>query len=334
MDLRYIIGGILMVMQGMAGPASGHAGFANGPGNTNEERYRQRDTIFEADPTIFYDNGVYYLYGTHTTDKGFEVYTSTDLRNWEKERSPALSKKEAFGENGFWAPQVFKDKNKYYMAYTADEHIAIAESDSPLGPFKQQAREPLIKTGKTIDPFVFIDGRRKYLYYVKLQQGNRLFVAELKDDFSGIKPRTERPCINAADHPQPWENTDHREWTVTEGPAVLKHDGRYYLFYSANDFRNPDYAVGYAISESPLGPWKKNGGNPILDKRLTGENGPGHGDFFKDENGHFFYVFHTHFSGNRVAPRRTALIRWRFVSEGNADQIVFDQSSFRYLYSK
>lgn len=290
--------------------------------------------ILLADPTIFYDQGVYYLYGTHTTNQGFEVYTSTDLKNWSKEQKLALSKADVFGEGNFWAPQVFKYKNKYYMAYAADEHIAIAESGSPLGPFKQAVKQPLITSVKTIDPFVFIEGGHKYLYYVKLDEGNRIFAAELKDDFSGLKAGTEHACLNAVDHPQAWENLAHKSWTVTEGPTVLKHRGKYYLFYSGNGFKSIYYAVGYAVADHPFGPWKKFKGNPILNKDLIGENGPGHGDFFIDRDGHYDYVFHTHFSDERIGPRKTAIIQGRFVPDQGTDEMTFDRNSFYFLHTK
>src|SRR6185295_16806990 len=102
---------------------------------------QKRDTILFADPTIFYEKGTYYLYGTSSRN-GFLVSTSTDLLNWKdsagKRDGHALMKGDAFGTTGFWAPQIFPYNNKYYMAYTANEKIAIAESDSPLGPFTQK----------------------------------------------------------------------------------------------------------------------------------------------------------------------------------------------------
>ncbi len=292
--------------------------------------------IFLADPTIFFDNGTYYLYGTHAVKEGFEVYLSTDLKNWKKATNLALSKKDVYGDHGFWAPQVFKYGNKYYMAYTANEHIAIAKSNSPIGPFVQEDQKPFSTSGKAIDPFVFIDDNgTKYLYFVKLQNGNRIFAAELKDDFSDIKPATVTSCVNAVDHPQEWENLANKTWTVTEGPTVLKHKDTYYLFYSANGFKSIYYALGYATSEKPFGPWTKYEGNPILNKDMIGENGPGHGDFFKDTEGQYHYVFHTHFSDNKINPRRAALIDGEFKPVKNEpDKMEIDKESFYYLKYK
>lgn len=309
-------------------------------GSSNEENpIKSKATIYLADPTIFYYEGNYYLYGTsgYDANQGFLVYTSTDMKSWKGpsgiNEGYALRKEDVFGDKGFWAPQVFNYNNKIYMAYTANENIAIAESDNPLGPFTQATKKALEAPVKQIDPFVFIDDDdKKYLYHVRLTEGNKLFVAEMADDFLNIKPETLRECITAE---EAWENTDNVEWPVAEGPSVLKHNDLYYFIYSTNDFRNPDYSVGYAISDNPYGPWEKFEGNPILSRNNVGKNGSGHGDFIKNNKGNLFYVFHTHYSNNKVSPRKTAVVEAQFKnSQENTDEpdkLAIDQKSFYYL---
>lgn len=296
------------------------------------------DMIFLADPTIFYHKGTYYLYGTggdKQTNQGFVVYTSADLKTWEGPRGVsggyALKKGDAFGESGFWAPQVFEHKNKFYMAYTANEHIAMAVSDSPLGPFRQQDKKPLINQKRNIDPFVYIDNDgKKYLYHVIVADGgNRIYTAELEDDFSAIKENTLKKCIEAD---RQWENTESAKWSVTEGPTVIQHKKYYYLIYSANDFRNPDYAVSYAVSESPLGPWKKIDQEPPISRKTIGYNGTGHGDLVSGKNGKLYYVLHTHYSKSKVAPRQTALVKAGFTKKRRGpDEFNIDAGSFYFL---
>ena len=69
--------------------------------------------IHLADPTIFYYQGIYYLYGTveGDTNEGFLVYTSADMKNWkankEADNGYALRKGNVYGTANFWAPQVF-----------------------------------------------------------------------------------------------------------------------------------------------------------------------------------------------------------------------------------
>jgi beta-xylosidase len=289
-----------------------------------------------ADPTIFYHDDVYYLYGTGGKD-GFLVYTSSDMKTWDGpvgvKDGYALVKKDAFGTAGFWAPQVFYRNGKFYMAYTANENIAIAESDSPLGPFKQHEIKPISGEEKQIDPYVFFDEDGKiYMYHVRLKDGNRLYVAEMKDDLSDIKPETLKECLAAT---EPWENTAIGSWPVAEGPTVLKRNNVYYLFYSANDFRNVDYAVGYAVATTPYGPWERSDQNPIISRHSIGQNGPGHGDFFQDKNGDWLYVLHTHKSDNVVAPRSTGIVMVNFVaSTPRIDKVEINTNSFRFLFSR
>ena len=233
-----------------------------------------KENLLLADPTIFYWDGVYYAYGTGGVDNhsgdGFLVYTSTDLQQWEGPAGAtdgfALKKGDSYGTQGFWAPQVFHYKDKFYMAYTANEQIAIASADSPLGPFRQSELKPVSDVCRQIDPYVFFDEDGTiYLYHVRLLEGNRLFVAEINDTFDALD--------------------------------------------SSNDFRNPDYAVGYAVADSPRGPWVKYAGNPIIDRHKLGFNGTGHGDVFYGPDGGMYYVLHTHQSDSVVSPRRTAVVR-------------------------
>jgi len=304
---------------------------------TNRTRAQQRplssgDTLLLADPTIFSENGQYYLYGTGSA-RGFAPYQSTDLKSWhgpvgKGDGGHALLMGDSYGTKGFWAPQIFKNNGKYYMVYTADEHIAIAESDSPLGPFTQKEKKPISGAGKQIDPYIFKDTDGKlYLYHVRLQNGNRIFVARLKDDLSDIDTTTVKECISAQ---LPWENEAKAPWPVSEGPTVVKHDGLYYMLYSCNDYRNINYSVGYATATSPFGPWTKAAENPIISRQLTGINGTGHGDLFSDKSGQLWYVFHTHASNLRPGRRKTALVKIAFTKTKPA-ALVADKDSFHYL---
>lgn len=152
----------------------------------------------------------------------------------------------------------------------------------------------------------------------------------MEDDFSGIKGETLKECIRAT---EPWENIESANWSVTEGPSLLKHNQHYFIVYSANHFKSPDYAVGYATSNSPYGPWKKYKGNPILRREHVEQNGTGHGDFFQDDDGELFYVFHTHQTDSTVGPRKTAIVKAHFSrpkqeTATGAVQLRMDESSF------
>lgn len=305
--------------------------------NSLSFHFQTMDKMELADPTIFLYKDIYYVYGTGgrggDVNRGFLVYSSPDLRKWYGPKGAkqgySLTKEDAFGDWGFWAPQLFLYQDEIYMAYTANENIAIAKSQSPLGPFVKHTL--LIGPTRQIDPFVFFDDDGKiYIYYVRLSGGNKIYVAELDKDLTAIVPGTELLCIQATDV---WEDTHQINWRVTEGPTLIKKEGKYYLFYSANHFENRDYAVGYAVSDSPRGPWIKSNQNPILSWGLVGIYGAGHGDFFQDKNNEYHYVFHTHFDNSRVQPRLTALIKGEFsaLNPQGQQRVTFSKESFKYL---
>lgn len=259
-------------------------------------------TIPLADPFILYHDGLYYLYGTHVGN-GFDVYFSKDLEHWERASALALSHTDSYGSSQYWAPEVYyvEKEKKFYIYYSTEEHVCVATSDSPLGPFKQDEKKP-IREEKGIDTSVFFDDDGKaYLYFVRFTDGNVIWCAELEDNLKDIKEETLVQCIVAED---PWEVIYPK---VVEGPSILKQDGVYYLMYSANHFRSQDYAAGYATSNSPFGPWKKYEKNPVL-HRYEGLFGVGHGAPFCDKDGKMRYVFHAHNSETQVSPRNTYIV--------------------------
>lgn len=97
------------------------------------------DFVYEApvplgDPFIMLFENTYYAYGTNANN-GIDVYTSEDLEYWEKQPQLALSTENSWGDRWFWAPEIYpiKEKNKFFMYYSADEHICVATSNSLYG---------------------------------------------------------------------------------------------------------------------------------------------------------------------------------------------------------
>jgi len=266
-----------------------------------------------ADPFVLCYDDCYYAYGT--AENGFRPYYSTDLKHWTRAETLCLDPSDSYGDHGFWAPEVyfFKSTGKFHMYYTAEEHICVAVSDSPTGPFVQKEKQSL-REEKGIDPSVFFDDSGKaYLYFVRFTDGNVIWSAELSEDGMQIKENTLKECLKADSM---WELYLGK---VTEGPSVIKHGGKYYLIYSANDFRSKDYAVGYATSDSPEGPWKKYQGNPILHYSSIKDinlRGTGHGAPFIDTDGRYHYIFHAHASETVVSPRSSYITDMYFDEQG------------------
>lgn len=290
--------------------------FFNGCANSNSQDLKpQESPIPLGDPFILKVDTNYYLYGTNAAN-GIVVYQSKDLSTWSgpcgATANLALHKNDVWGEKWFWAPEIYQIDELFYMFYSAEEHIAVATSESPLGPFVQKYKEPLLQT-KAIDTHLFIDDDgRKYLYYVAFTNGNVIWMCEMTDDCLHVQENSIKECFGCS---QPWEfSTKSPVAIVNEGPYVLKHNDLYYMVYSANHFENPDYGIGYAIASKPTGPWEKYKGNPII---ASGENlkGTGHCAFFMDHSNNLNVVYHSHHSNKEVQPRLVHINQCKFVPD-------------------
>jgi beta-xylosidase len=74
-------------------------------------------------------------------------------------------------------------------------------------------------------------------------------------------------------------------------PAVVQKDGKYFLFFAANDIQNNDEygGIGVAISDKPSGPFKDYLQKPLIDKFHNGAQ-PIDQFIFKDKDGtHYIY---------------------------------------------
>ncbi|MGN0852367.1 MAG: family 43 glycosylhydrolase [Kiritimatiellia bacterium] len=258
-----------------------------------------------ADPFILLDGGTYYAYGT-CSENGIGVAVSANLETWRlgvgrSAGNLALDKADSFGDKWFWAPEVYRIGDRYVMYYSADLHVCAAVADSPLGPFRQTVREPLFAAAGTIDNSLFFDtAGRPWMVFVKFDHGNVICLAEMEPDCLRVKPGTVRRILSAE---APWERSDPR-CRIAEGPFVIYEKGRYVLTYSANDYRDVGYGVGFATAARPEGPWTKSPLNPILQGNW-GLKGTGHQSLFRDRQGKWRMAFHAHNGAtpDRIHPR-------------------------------
>ncbi|MBD5224771.1 MAG: family 43 glycosylhydrolase [Bacteroidales bacterium] len=272
-----------------------------------------------ADPFIMLDGDTYYAYGT-MGNHGIEVYTSQDLVEW-RHAGRALDSKDSYADRWFWAPEIYRVGDRYLMYYSADEHICVAEAESPLGPFVQREKAPMYTDEKAIDNSLFIDADgTPYLYFDRFNDGLNIWVAELDDDLMTIKPSTLRPCIKRS---QDWEFEG-----VNEGSFVTRHGDTYYMTYSGNGYTCPEYGIGVATASSPYGPWTKSDANPIFQFPVTEKygrlEGVGHSAMFRDKDGQLRIVFHAHNSPGTVHPREMYISTVSFTDDP-APRMVISQ---------
>lgn len=91
------------------------------------------------------------------------------------------------------------------------------------------------------------------------------------------------------------ENDQTWEAHLIEGVWVTRHADRFYMFYAGNDFSTAHYAIGAAVADHPLGPWKKT--RPLL--RSSREwIGPGHPSVAPGPDGRPWLFLHAFLPGH------------------------------------
>lgn len=209
-------------------------------------------TKYTADPAPMVYNDTVFLYTTHDEDdaEGFKMqdwllYTSTDMVNWTDHGVVASLKSFDWvkRDNGAWAEQVVERNGKFYMYCPIHGNgIGVLVSDSPYGPFKDPLGKPLVwqkEHWDDIDPTMFIDeDGQAYMYW-----GNpNCYYVKLNEDMISY----------SGDIVKLKETPEHYQ----EGPWFYKRNGHYYLAFASTCC--PE-GIGYAMSDSPTGPWKTKG---------------------------------------------------------------------------
>lgn len=250
-----------------------------------------------ADPNIVHHNGWYYYIGTG--GNGVKMRRAQTLDGLKS----APLKMIFSGANGgpccdYWAPELHRINNVWYIYYTANEGAGITQqrmfvientSDNPM-------EGTWVNRGRLYDAandFWAIDGTvlqlNGNLYYI--YSG----VARPED---GDKPQR----IYITRMANPWTISGHRvhltspwfafetDGLVNEGPAVLHRNGKVFMTYSGSGCWGPNYALGMLWMdewEDPMneGSWEK------LDHAVFSKDpsrdvyGPGHHSFFMSPDG-------------------------------------------------
>lgn len=110
------------------------------------------------------------------------------------------------------------------------------------------------------------------------------------------------------------------EGHLIEGNWVTEQDGRYYLFYSGNDFSTADYGIGVAIADDPLGPYRKME-EPLL-KTSSAWWGPGHPSVAQGPDGTPRLFFHAFPPGTGGYKQFRALLSARLAFHPNRVEIL------------
>lgn len=268
-----------------------------------------------ADPFIFSADGVYYMVAT-TGGTNFVGYRTDTLAEWSPSARFTAMRPAPWAGADHWAPEAYEYNGRYCMLFSARGkgakdycRLGIAFAEKAGDRFICQ-ETPLLDLGYTIiDASLLVDddGTPYIFYSANLNRGDHYesitYGVEMQRDLSGMVGEP----VKLIEATEPWETrTGRRVWA--EGGVVQKHDGLYYLYYSCNVYSGKDYSVGVATAKSPLGPYEKYAGNPLLTYQQAQDgsilvSGPGHNSFFT-VGGETFTAYHTHCKPNNLPSTR------------------------------
>lgn len=210
-------------------------------------------TCYTTDPAPMVHDGRLYVYTGHDEDKAdffwmqeWRVYSTDDMVNWTDHGSPLAIESFEWADDRAWAAQCVERQGKFYWyvclhsKLTGAMAIGVAVGDSPVGPFRDAIGKPLCDgSWDYIDPTVYIDDDgRAFLYW-----GNpNCYYVKLNEDMISY----------SGDIVKLKETPEHYQ----EGPWFYKRNGHYYLAFASTCC--PE-GIGYAMSDSPTGPWKTKG---------------------------------------------------------------------------
>lgn len=258
------------------------------------------------DPFVLLEGDTYYMYGTRsstawTNADGFDVYKSTDLKNWSGAKEIFHNHGQFWASHSYWAPECIKYKGSYYLIATfggkgRKKGIQFLKSNSPEGIFTPVSQMPVTPEDWECLDGTFYEGENGSPYLIfshgipEIPRG-ALCAAKLKDDFTGFEGE-----------PKVLFYADEAEWTrpipfakkefgiegpayFSDGPYIIKKDRKISLLWSS--WSNSGYAMGLSALEGDLfnGSWQ-HGRQPFV-------RGGGHGMVFKDKNERMILTYHS-----------------------------------------
>ena len=263
-----------------------------------------------ADPSIVYDNGVFYVLSTSdhvrvTCTSDLVHYTDCGLAVTDSDYSTLC----ALTNNNTthcWAPCVIKIGNVWYMyvsvvaGTTATNcHMCVFTAANAKGPWKYRAEitnASDLGLNDCIDADVVRDEYGKLYMFIGSSYG--VYLIRLADDGLSMDTSFTKTLI----HPHsPNGSSDTR----LEASYCYWRNGYYYLFMSAGMYtKTGGYHIVVSRSSTLTGPFLNQNGDSILIEANTGTTilsgnntfkSPGHnGGIITDRNGDTWIIFHAY----------------------------------------
>jgi Predicted beta-xylosidase len=270
--------------------------------NYKETTYNRPFILQRADPHVYqHTDGIYYFTASVPEYDRIVLRKANCWKNLSDAEEITIWTKHSQGIMSIhiWAPEIHYIRGKWYIYFAGGNindiwairpYVLECAGNDPM-------KDEWIELGQMqgVDAFSFQDfsldmtvfEHKDRLYCVwaeKVSVGKKISNLYLAEMDSPARLKSELILLSIPDYD--WERVDF--W-VNEGPAILSHDGRLYLTYSASA-TGACYCMGMlSISEQDeiLNPraWKKER-YPVLKTDVQmGMFGPGHNSFTKTEDG-------------------------------------------------
>lgn len=209
-----------------------------------------------------------------------------------------------------WAPELHYIAGKWYVFYAGscsaennwyiDCNVLQCQGEDPYtdlwvekGRFQKTEEDDFSFTGFSLDMTYFEAGGKAYVIWAQQSPVYRISTLYMGQVNPNEPWKLLTPPMKLSEPEYDWEK---QRFPVNEGPAVLKHEGKVYVCFSASG-TGPEYCVGVLEAEESadlLRPesWKKYSVPLLSSEDLQGEYGPGHNSFTKDEEGRDVFVYH------------------------------------------
>ncbi len=178
------------------------------------------------DPFLMRHDGRFYLYCSSSGGSaGIKCWMSEDMIHFDYQGFVCTDPRIA----GAYAPEVAYNAGKFWMVTSprgSGHYLLVA--DSPLGEF----RIVTPNLGVGIDGSLFVDDDGREYFYRASHQGVRVH------DMPAPEEIDVRSRVIGESYLQYW----------TEGPQVIKRDGRYFLTDTGNHVLSRGYHVDYCVS--------------------------------------------------------------------------------------
>ena len=270
-----------------------------------------------ADPSVVEFRGEYYMFVT----RSMGYWHSKDLLNWD------FIQPEKWYFEGSNAPTAWNYKDSVlYVTGNPSGAMSILYTDNPKkGDWKgvpsilYDLQDPMLFIDDDDQAYMFWGSSNTYpLRGKKLNKDKRFLVDG---------PTEELFKLDMDKHG--WERfgENHSDTVLAgymEGAWLTKHNGKYYMQYSAPGTEFNVYADGVYMADHPLGPYTYAPNNPVSYKPGGWMNGAGHGSTLVGPGGNYWHFASMALSANVNWERRLCMFPTFF----DADGLMYTDTNF------